>query len=367
MEKQKKAMKSTVAKPFTNETSFSKSPLFNKGTTFQKGSPSNYKAAEITSKEKGKEKVVEPSKNKPIMGKLDLSKKKCFKCQGYGHFQAECLNRRALSLMEIQAIEESLQEDEENVDYGHEDRAAEEEEEEVMQRVDEGEMLVVRRALHSKSFPHKEQRLYIFQSRCTIGGKVCYLIIDSGSCANVVSSTLVEKLGLSTIPHPQPYKLQWLSNGTSLQVAKQVLVSFSIGKNYEDEIVCDVVPMDACHLLLRRPWQFDKEVTHDGKKNTYSFKFKGKTITLLPLSPQEANKAMKRKGVRKESMYMNGQQVEKAFLSLQPVFALLILEGEIKHEKKEAHPLVQSLLAEFEDVFPLELPSGLSPIRGIEH
>ena len=64
---------------------------------------------------------------------------------------------------------------------------------------------------------------------------------------------------------------------------------------------------------------------------------------------------------------MNGQQVERALLSLQPIFALLILKGELKHEKKEAHPLVQSLLAEFEDVFPLELPSGLPPIRGIEH
>ena len=58
-------------------------------------------------------------------------------------------------------------------------------------------------------------------------------------------------------------------------------------------------------------------------------------------------------------MYMNGQQVERVLLSLQLVFALLILEGELKHEKKEAHPLVQSLLAEFEDVFPLELPSDL--------
>lgn len=118
-------MKSTVAKPFTKGTLLYKSPLFNKGTTFQKGSLSNYKATEITSKEKGKEKVVEPSKNKPTMGKLDLSNKKCLKCQGCGHFQTECPNRRTFSLIEIQAIEESLQKDEENVDYGHKDRATE--------------------------------------------------------------------------------------------------------------------------------------------------------------------------------------------------------------------------------------------------
>ena len=39
---------------------------------------------------------------------------------------------------------------------------------------------------------------------------------------------------------------------------KQVLVSFSIGK-YEDEVLCDVVPMQAGHLLLGRPWKFDRK------------------------------------------------------------------------------------------------------------
>lgn len=76
-----------------------------------------------------------------------------------------------------------------------------------MQRANEREILVIRRALHSKSFPHEEQRLQSFQSKYTIGGNVCSLIINSESCANMASSTLVEKLGLSTIPYPQPYKL----------------------------------------------------------------------------------------------------------------------------------------------------------------
>lgn len=31
--------------------------------------------------------------------------------------------------------------------------------------------------------------------------------IDSGSYTNVLSSTLVDKLKLSTMPYPQPYKL----------------------------------------------------------------------------------------------------------------------------------------------------------------
>jgi hypothetical protein len=44
--------------------------------------------------------------------------------------------------------------------------------------------------------------------------------------------------------------------------------------------------MSASHLLLGRPWQFDKDVTYNGQKNTYSFMLNGKKVNLLPLSSQ---------------------------------------------------------------------------------
>ena len=78
------------------------------------------------------------------------------------------------------------------------------------------------------------QRENIFHSRCLVIGKVCSLIIDGGSCANVASTRLMEKLGLKTTPHPKPYKLQWLSDNGELVVNKQVLLTFSIGKYVDD-------------------------------------------------------------------------------------------------------------------------------------
>ena len=47
--------------------------------------------------------------------------------------------------------------------------------------------------------------------------------------------------------------MQWLNNSGEVRVIKQVLVSFHIG-HYEDEILCDVVPMQAAHIILGRPW-----------------------------------------------------------------------------------------------------------------
>ena len=70
----------------------------------------------------------------------------------------------------------------------------------------------------------------IFRTKCHIQNKVCSVIIDGSSCTNVVGTTLVEKIGMPTSKHPQPYKLQWLNDSGVLWVQNQVLLSFSIGK-----------------------------------------------------------------------------------------------------------------------------------------
>ena len=150
----------------------------------------------------------------------------------------------------------------------------------------EGELLVIKRSLSLQGVENEQQRENIFHSRCQIQGKICSIIIDGGSCTNVASTFMVEKLGFPTTKHPSPYKLQWLNDGGDLKVVKQVLVTFKIGK-YSDEVLCDVVPMHAGHLLLGRPWQFDRRVVHDGYTNRYTFKHCGKKVTLTPLSPKQ--------------------------------------------------------------------------------
>jgi len=134
----------------------------------------------------------------------------------------------------------------------------------------------------------ESQRENIFYTRCLINDKLCSLIVDGGSCANVASSRVVEKLGLPTISHAKPYKLQWLREDGKIIVNKQVLIAFSIGK-YKDEVLCDVVPMEATHILLGRPWQYDRKTLHDGLTNKISFTFHGHKVTLKSLSPKEVH------------------------------------------------------------------------------
>jgi len=55
-------------------------------------------------------------------------------------------------------------------------------------------------------------------------------------------------------------------------------------------VLCDVVPMEATHILLGRPWQYDRKTLHDGLTNKISFNFQGHKIILKPLSPKQVNK-----------------------------------------------------------------------------
>jgi len=77
---------------------------------------------------------------------------------------------------------------------------------------------------------------------------VCELIIDGGSCTNVASMTLIDKLQVPTKVHPTPYTLQWLKQRSEVTVCKQALISFSVGP-YCHEVLCDVLPVDAYHIL----------------------------------------------------------------------------------------------------------------------
>ena len=67
-----------------------------------------------------------------------------------------------------------------------------------------------------------------------------------------------------------------------LKVTHRVRINFSVS-DYTGMVVCDVLPMDACHLLLGRPWQYDRGAIHDGRSNTYSFWNKGRRHVLRPM------------------------------------------------------------------------------------
>ncbi|XP_074317424.1 uncharacterized protein LOC141653527 [Silene latifolia] len=308
-----------------------------------------------------------PKANPP----MSRDKIKCFQCQGFGHFKKDCPFNRALTAMEIEEWErEYLVEDEEDETLVLEEVETEEgtDQGQVVAHPDTGHSLVLWRVMHSQPAPlEADQRSLNFRSRCTVQERTCNLIIDGGSCTNVASTIMVSKLSLPTQEHPSPYKLKWLNKGSEVRVEKQCIVPFSIGKVYKDEVLYDVVPMDAYHLLLGRPWEFDRNTTHQEKDNVYSFRHHGKKVTLTPLPPNQRgygspNMPEEVNGV----LFLYEAAMIKELKQEQPV--MFLMSREINTEKSIGVPAeVEPLIQRYKEVFPAELPSRLPPLRGIEH
>jgi hypothetical protein len=165
-----------------------------------------------------------------------------------------------------------------------------------------------------------------------------------------------------------------------------ICVHFFIGI-YSDYVDCDVVPMEACSLLLGRPWKYDNDAHHHGRRNKYTFMYKDKKITLLPLTPAQIVQAEKDRAANANNephvKYENQQAIHlKAPIMLVTksdlaeihvddtcCYALVCTDSLFSNDDitRTLPAPVTNLLQEFSDVFSAEIPPGLPPIRGIEH
>ena len=75
-------------------------------------------------------------------------------------------------------------------------------------------------------------------------------MIDGGSCDNIISQTLVDRLKLKVYKHNHPYFVKWLMVGDEAQVRHTCQVIFAIGDDYKDKIWCNALPMDSGDILL---------------------------------------------------------------------------------------------------------------------
>ncbi|KAK1665420.1 hypothetical protein QYE76_053579 [Lolium multiflorum] len=214
----------------------------------------------------------------------------CFKCGTQGHKSFECKNTKVMITMEngdIETLSEGEYEALVQAAVANEEEYDEESgEDPLLCTHDPSPSLVVTRVLTTQPQAMEYQRCNIFQTRAGIGGKSIKVIIDGGSCHNLASTELCEKLNLTLRKHPHPYHVQWLSDKGNVKIQHTVTVNFKIGP-YEDTVECDAVPMIVCHMLLGRPWQFDKKAIHDGYSNAYTFKVKDKKFELRPMTPSQ--------------------------------------------------------------------------------
>ena len=98
--------------------------------------------------------------------------------------------------------------------------------------------------------------------------------------------------------------------------------------------------MDVCHLLLRRPWQYDKHVIYDGFKNTYAFNMDGHKIVLAPLKSMMSLESKKDEG----SILLSKVELDKKVKGGCDVLIFVVVEE--NEEINELSDVVRPMLME---------------------
>jgi hypothetical protein len=82
-----------------------------------------------------------------------------------------------------------------------------------------------------------------------VKGTSMHFIVDSGSQKNLISIEVSKRLTLLTMPHPQPYTIRWLHQGSDIRIKKQCCLSYDI-KPFKDEVLCYFSPLKVCYFIL---------------------------------------------------------------------------------------------------------------------
>lgn len=147
-------------------------------------------------------------------------------------------------------------------------------------------------------------------------------------------------------------------------VDEQVWVDFEIGE-YKDRLLCDILPMYACHLPLGHPWQYDVRATHDGEKNNYLITKNGKKCQMDPLpEPKEENK------IGSSVMLMRGKDFLKVLKQEGHQGHAIVLKPreEAKEDPMSEVPQeVQGLLKQYAEVIGDVINNSLPLMGDVNH
>jgi hypothetical protein len=113
-----------------------------------------------------------------------------------------------------------------------------------------------------------EEGEHLFHSQMWVKGTPLHFIIDSSSQKKLISTEVFKRLDPPTMPHPQPYTIGWLYQGSDLFFSQQCRLLYGI-KPFKDEVLCDVAPLEVCDVILGQPYLWKRHDVYESKPHSF--------------------------------------------------------------------------------------------------
>jgi hypothetical protein len=123
--------------------------------------------------------------------------------------------------------------------------------------------------------------------------------------------------------------------------------------------------MDVYHILLGRPWQYDKNFIRDGIKNTYTLEKNGRTHILLPIEDKKVKEE-----ASNNILLIGGKEILDEVKKDKEMQFVVVRKPRVILTSTSIDDLpreIQELLENFTDIMVDDLPCSLPPIRIISH
>jgi len=125
--------------------------------------------------------------------------------------------------------------------------------------------------------------------------------------------------------------------------------------------------MVACHLLLGRPWQYDRKIVYDGVKNTFLLEKNGKHILMTPLKEGKGEDSTSNHCFERRIMFCSAKTFLKEERKVNCCFVVIPKCLSLDENRIDIPIEVEGMLSEFKEIISKEMLKGLPPVRSISH
>jgi len=131
-----------------------------------------------------------------------------------------------------------------------------------------------------------------------VKGTPLHFIIDSGIQKNHISLEIVKLFALPTTPHPKPYTIGYLREGSNLRVSQQCRLLYDI-KPFKDKVLCDVSRLKVCDVILGQPYLWKCHVVYESRPHSVIITLNRKLYRIPEAVPPSAISLIYAKQCRK--------------------------------------------------------------------
>jgi len=197
----------------------------------------------------------------------------------------------------------------------------------------------------------------------TIQGHRMKIMIDSGASRNFISSRIVDKYHLPNRKQHHETKIV-MADGHVGPCALYVPDAHVKIGDYEDNMALFICQLSGYDVLLGKTWLEKWNPSIDWRSNEVSFQQDNKRVSFIAKKPRKYETGR----VKAVSVQITTITVEELLKEVEDGEVFLLFVNETSPDTKEEQPEeLKSLLEEYKDVFPKDLPPGLPPSRTVDH